>query len=196
MPLHSAGIFAGDSVVEAFLNAKQPNIIGKTVVNIPVAKADLSIAPVPPKLRLKSDVSYLLVGGLGAVGKAISTWMVECGARHLVYLARSAGTSAEDQLFFLELASQGCTAEVITGSVTNMSDVQNAILSASKPISGVIQMAMVLNDALLSEMTHEQWQSTLAPRVQGTWNLHEATLDLSMDFFILMSSISGAIGSR
>jgi aryl carrier-like protein len=35
----------------------------------------------------------------------------------------------------------------------------------------------------------------MAPKVQGAWNLHRATLDQALDFFVLYSSLSTFIGS-
>lgn len=45
-------------------------------------------------------------------------------------------------------------------------------------------------------MTFEQWQTALLPKVQGTWNLHEALLAQKqpLDFFFLFSSVSGIGG--
>jgi acyl carrier protein len=34
----------------------------------------------------------------------------------------------------------------------------------------------------------------LAPKVAGTWNLHQATRDLPLDFFVLFSSVTAALG--
>ena len=42
-------------------------------------------------------------------------------------------------------------------------------------------------------MTFEEWNSSVKSKVQGSWNLH-ALLPPSMDFFIMLSSISGIIG--
>jgi hypothetical protein len=42
-------------------------------------------------------------------------------------------------------------------------------------------------------MTHQQWESSLAPKVAGTKNLHEA-LPSDMDFFVVLSSIAGISG--
>lgn len=42
-------------------------------------------------------------------------------------------------------------------------------------------------------MTHEQWRASLAPKVAGTWNLHEF-LPADMDFFVILSSIAGVSG--
>ena len=41
----------------------------------------------PKSLRLHASAAYLLVGGLGGLGRAISVWMVEHGARHLIFLS-------------------------------------------------------------------------------------------------------------
>lgn len=43
-------------------------------------------------------------------------------------------------------------------------------------------------------MTFQNWEESLKPKVQGSWNLH-ATLPRGMDFFILLSSASGVFGN-
>lgn len=43
-------------------------------------------------------------------------------------------------------------------------------------------------------MTLEQWKESLAPKLQGSCNLHEL-LPQNLDFFILLSSVSGIIGA-
>ncbi|GJC78307.1 highly reducing polyketide synthase gloL [Colletotrichum liriopes] len=59
-------------------------------------------------------------------------------------------------------------------------------------------MSMVLRDQSFPKMTHEEWTAAVNPKVQGTWNLHNAceTAGLDLDFFLLFSSISGVIGQR
>lgn len=44
-------------------------------------------------------------------------------------------------------------------------------------------------------MNYNEWRSALAPKVQGTWNLHHAVQKESLDFFVLFSSISGVCGN-
>ena len=44
-------------------------------------------------------------------------------------------------------------------------------------------------------MAYEDWEAATAPKIQGTWNLHTAFADHSLDFFILFSSISGIVGN-
>lgn len=118
--------------------------IGKIVVTMPQNASDVEVAPKAPCAAFRSDASYLLVGGLGGLGRSVSTWMVQNGARHIVFLSRSAGDSERDQLFIRELESQGCAVQTIKGSVTEAQEVVNAVSSAAKPIAGVFLMTMVL----------------------------------------------------
>jgi len=47
-------------------------------------------------------------------------------------------------------------------------------------------------------MTIEDFRQAVAPKVQGTWNIHNTAnqLKLKLDFFTLLSSISGVIGQK
>lgn len=42
-------------------------------------------------------------------------------------------------------------------------------------------------------MSFKDWMTAVAPKVQGTWNLHHA-ISSSLDFFVLCSSYSGIVG--
>lgn len=44
-------------------------------------------------------------------------------------------------------------------------------------------------------MELQDWQQVLAPKVQGTWNLHNLLPQKDLDFFILLSSIVGVRGN-
>lgn len=43
-------------------------------------------------------------------------------------------------------------------------------------------------------MSHVEWTNVLQPKVQGSWNLHQATQGEPLDFFVSFSSISGILG--
>ena len=44
-------------------------------------------------------------------------------------------------------------------------------------------------------MSFEDWQAAVLPKVQGSWNLHEA-LPSNLDFFVMLSSVAGIFGNR
>lgn len=47
---------------------------------------------------------------------------------------------------------------------------------------------------LLEKLTLDDWNAVIRPKVNGTWNLHNH-LPKDMDFFVMLSSISGIIGN-
>jgi hypothetical protein len=101
-------------------------------------------AMAPESVRFRPNCCYLLVGGLGGLGRMISTWMVENGARNIIFFSRSAKEGSETTPFFDRLRAQGCTVTPFVGSVTNLPDVEEAIKQATTPIAGVIQMSAVM----------------------------------------------------
>ena len=44
-------------------------------------------------------------------------------------------------------------------------------------------------------MNFDDYNAAVRPKVLGTWNLHQQSLSLDLDFFIMLSSLSGIIGS-
>ena len=174
--------------------------IGRIGISIPhpAGTTDSAFETTKRKRTIAFDGSgaYLMVGGLGGLGRAISTWMVEHGAGELLYLSRSAGKSSRDDDFVNELKSMGCKVKLVSGDVSKLDDVTKAVQAATNPLKGVVQMSMVLQDQNFSKMTFDEWQAATQPKVQGTWNLHEATTAAgnNLDFFVLFSSLSGIIG--
>lgn len=53
-------------------------------------------------------------------------------------------------------------------------------------------------DKVFASMTVTDFHETLRSKVRGTWNLHNIALEqnLSLDFFTMLSSVSGLVGQR
>ena len=193
-------VFDASSPYNAFKYMQPGQHIGRICMSIrdspETTNFDATILDGPRTLKLLGSVSYLLVGGLGGLGRAVSTWMVEHGARNLIYLSRNAGSVPDDVTFVHELNSMGCQVQLVQGSVTKLEDVSRAIACATYPLKGILQMSMFLRDEHFFKMTLDQWNAATLPKVQGTWNLHNATINagLDLDFFVLFSSLSGTIG--
>lgn len=137
-----AGVHEAERIKEAFRVMQGGQHIGKIIVRMPEHPQTLEAAKVKPTLRLRPDRSYLLAGGLGGLGRAVATWMVESGARELVFLSRSGGRGAE--AFADELRSQDCQVHMVAGSVALLADVQRAVQCAQRPVAGAINLSMVL----------------------------------------------------
>lgn len=200
-PIGPTTLFKASAIEDAFRYMQKGAHIGKIVVNMreesPSGVVNHIPAPAgrPKALELDGSGSYLLAGGLGGLGRAVSRYMVEHGARRLVYLSRSGGTKAEDQTLVSELKSMGCEVAIVKGSVSDEDDVTCALQQAPN-LKGIINLSMALNDQGFERMALEEWNGTVAPKVKGTWNLHNAsvTAGAALDFFVLFSSLSGIIG--
>ncbi|PTB51813.1 hypothetical protein M431DRAFT_19014 [Trichoderma harzianum CBS 226.95] len=189
-PIAPVKHFEAGDIIEAFRYMQKGQHIGKIVVSMPKDQSKLQSATKPQAVKFKSDRTYLLVGGFGGLGKSVSNWMVENGARHIMYLSRSAGDSEQDKRFIKEIESQGCAVQAIKGSVTSLQDVYRAVEQATMPIAGVFLMTMVLRDRGILQLSHDDWFAAARPKVDGAINLHQALEHCDLDFFTLFSSIS------
>ena len=119
------------------------------------------------------------------------------GARNLILLSRSGPQSKTAKDLIKELNSMGvrvhCPQCDVTDAASLVAEI-NKYAQIMPPIKGCIQATMHLRDAILENMTFEDWQLSLSPKVNGTWNLHTA-LPRGMNFFICLSSVTGIIGS-
>ncbi|KAH0438713.1 polyketide synthase [Colletotrichum camelliae] len=195
-PVKPSRIFSGGDVQDAFRYLYKGTHIGKVVIDLSDETQDaLEVACPTPTPAFKNDASYMLVGGMGGLGGSIARWMVSYGVRDLVFISRSAGAGAEDQALIAELEAMGCRTTAIACDITDESAVEAIVsrVSSSKPIAGVINLAMVLADGSLPTLSLSQWQTATNPKIRGTWNLHRV-LPADIDFFVLFGSMSGVHG--
>ena len=135
--------FEASQIQEAFRYMQGAKHIGKIIITMPEDAESLPAVRVRPSTQLRSDRSYILVGGLGGLGRSLATWMAENGAGELIFLSRSARPGAELDGYTSELSSQ-CSVQLVAGSVSDLEDVKKTVKSATKPIGGVINLSMVL----------------------------------------------------
>lgn len=146
---------------------------------------------------ISEDATYLITGGLGAIGLNVSGWLIEKGARHLVLVSRSQ-LSEVDQGKIDQLESLGAQVSVCQANVCNQSEIARIleqIGSSSFPLKGIIHAAGVLDDGILLQQTWERFIRVMEPKIIGTWNLHELTQNQPLDFFVCFSSLAAVMGS-
>jgi len=162
-------VFSSNNIEEAFRYMQKGDRIGKVVVTMPADGRELAASKSVPELNFRDDACYLLVGGLGGIGRAVSIWMIEHGAKNLIFLSRSAGKSEKDKAFLRELESEGCHVQAISGSVADPEIVKHVVEVAVKPIKGIFQLSMALPDSQFLDMNYSDWQEGLTAKVAGTW---------------------------
>ncbi|ORW17621.1 beta-ketoacyl synthase [Mycobacterium nebraskense] len=154
-------------------------------------------APEPTEtVAFTEEATYLITGGLGALGLVVAKWMAEHGARHLVVMGRG-GASASAQESLDALRAGGTEVIVAQADVAKADEVAAVIESIGEsmpPLRGVVHAAGIADDAILQCLDEQKLRKVMAPKVQGAWNLHALTSDAELDFFVLFSSAASLLG--
>ncbi|NEO53136.1 MAG: SDR family NAD(P)-dependent oxidoreductase [Okeania sp. SIO3B5] len=148
-------------------------------------------------LSLSSDGSYLITGGLGALGLHTAQWLVEKGAKNIVLTGRRPPTEKVTESL-KQLEEKGCQVRVLLGDVAVEAELEKILeqIQTSMPtLKGIIQSAGVLDDGTIQQMNWERFAKVMSPKVIGTWHLHKLTQNLPLDFFVCFSSIASMLGS-
>ncbi|KAI9831662.1 MAG: hypothetical protein M1819_004728 [Sarea resinae] len=196
-PIPCVTTFTYSQIEEAFRFMMAGKHVGKVVI---VPHED-DIVPAHPRaigpLTLAGDGSYLLAG-FGGLGRSVARWMASRGAKNLILASRSGAKRPAVQQLVEELKQTGVRVEVLPVDVTDGHALQSQlqrVLQFMPPLRGIIQGAMVLDDQIFENMSLESFNRAVRPKVQGSWNLHEASKDQPLDFFILLSSAVGVLGN-
>jgi NADPH:quinone reductase-like Zn-dependent oxidoreductase len=99
------------------------------------------------KPLFRPDASYLLIGGLGGIGRASALWMIDRGAKHLIFANRSGMSKQEAKDTVAAIEQRGAKAHVQSCDVSESTHVRKLVEECGRhmpPIKGVIQGAMVL----------------------------------------------------
>jgi len=192
--------FETTGAIDAFRYMSQRKNVGKVVVAMTVATGGPpveSAAAEPPAATVRHNGTYLITGGLGALGIRVARWLAEQGAGTIVLLARRA-PSADVETTLNSIREIGARVVVLSGDVTDAASLAGALAQLphdAPPLRGIIHAAGVLADGVLIDMSLEQLDRPMSPKVAGAWNLHAATLDQPLDFFALFSSVASVLGS-
>ncbi|KAI9644954.1 hypothetical protein NHQ30_006989 [Ciborinia camelliae] len=149
-----------------------------------------------PTYSFQHEATYIIAGGLGSIGRATARWMITRGATNIILLSRSGPKTPTAKEFLSELCTLGINIAAPICDITSLPALRNTIEHLSSrmpPIKGCIQASMVLSDSTFQSMTYSEWQQSTSPKVLGSWNLH-TILPHNLDFFILLSSVSGIVG--
>ncbi|KAJ6127372.1 hypothetical protein N7523_002984 [Penicillium sp. IBT 18751x] len=193
-PIHRHGV---GEIEKAFRVLQGGHHVGKMVLDMRPHDEVTTVLRTKTTYSLDPNATFVVCGGLGGLGSNIVNWLADRGARHLLLLSRSGGYSEKSRVLIDTLKDKGVDVVAPACDVSDGTLLQHVLqeyTSQMPPIKGCIQAAMVLRDALFENISHQSWHESISPKVQGSWNLHKH-LPHGMDFFIMLSSISGLVGT-
>ena len=149
-------------------------------------------------LALRGDGSYLITGGLGALGLEIAEHLAAHGAGTLVLTSRRPPSDSAQSRIDTIVAAYGCRVRVMTADVSVRGDVDAMldVVAAELPaLTGVVHAAGEIGSTPLVVLDDAEVRRIFAGKVWGAWHLAEATAGLQLDFFATTSSIAAVWGS-
>lgn len=154
-------------------------------------------SPADRPFTLRDDATYLITGGLGALGLDLTEGLARRGARHLALLGRNAPTPAA-QARLDALVASGTRVLVLAADVADTASLKAAladITAAMPPLAGFFHLAGRLDDGMLADQTPERLAHAMAGKAGGAWTLHELTRDLALDVAVFFASAAGVLGA-
>ena len=152
----------------------------------------------PFKLKSDAKCSYLITGGLGALGLQVAEWLIDHGARNLLLIGRSQPTP-EQQHAIDALSHGGAVVQYLRVNVADSKAVESMItkLTTSRfPLAGIFHCAGCSSYREIQDLTWLDFEDVLASKLAGSWNLHHYTSNLPLEYFVTFSSIASVWGSR
>jgi 6-methylsalicylic acid synthase len=204
-PLASAGL------VRQVLAARPgEDVISVRRTEVSVARLEpLHGAPTRAPVTCRPGSTYLVTGGLGALGLEVAAWLAGRGARRLVLAGRTAlpprtrwdRESDPEVVGRIEavraLEATGVTVRTVALDVADPEQAARELSAAAlglPQIRGVVHAAGVVDNRLLSDVDEEAFETVLRPKVGGALVLHELFPPGTLDFLALFSSAGQLLG--
>lgn len=143
-------VFPISEGIDAFRLVSQGKHIGKVVLSLTTRASSSARLD---RMPVRSDASYLITGGLGALGLNVAGLMAACGAGRLVLCGRSKPSLAANQAL-KKIEHSGTKVEVVEADVTSPQDVERMVGIANRPdvpLRGIVHAAGIVDDGVFSE---------------------------------------------
>ena len=159
---------------------------------------EISVSPEASGIPWKERGVYLITGGAGRLGMIFAKEIVEkVKGTALILIGRSELSKAIKERL-KELESIGAKVEYKSVDVSDKKAIEVLVQEIQNNfggLNGIIHSAGVIRDNFILKKTKAEFEQVLAPKVEGVINLDQATKELDLDFFVLFSSVAGAIGN-
>lgn len=145
-------------------------------------------------LSIKERGTYLITGGLGGIGKKLSSYLLANYRDIILVLIGRSELNEKNR----EFVSNNMSIEYRVCDITNFKDCENLIESITKcygDLNGIFHCAGIHNDQLIVRKDTSEFKNVLMPKVCGTANLDNASRNCNLDFFVMFSSLASIIGN-
>jgi len=140
-----------------------------------------------PPIAFKDDGVYLITGGRGGLGVVFTKEILEQTREGRVVLTgRTAWSPASERVSYRQ---------VDLGELDQVKQLIAGIQEEYGKLNGILHGAGMIADNFILKKSSAEFREVLLPKVTGTFHLDQASQDVELDFFVLFSSIAGALGN-
>ncbi|MCK9395482.1 MAG: SDR family NAD(P)-dependent oxidoreductase [Methylobacter sp.] len=138
---------------------------------------------------------YLITGGAGGLGLIFAREIVrQVNDVTLILTGRSPLDDAR-RAAIEALQAAGARVEYRNVDAGDKQAVSSLIGEYRDSLNGIIHSAGIIRDNFIFKKTAAELQEVLAAKVSGVVNLDQASRSVNLDFFVLFSSLAGAVGN-
>ena len=159
---------------------------------------EIQTASKTPNILFKEKGTYIITGGLGGLGILIANEIANQTHDATIILAERSKLLDDKKKIIDSLLSRGIKVEYQQVDIGNLEQVKlliKDIKSRYKQLNGIIHCAGINKDNFVLKKSTEELQSVLLPKVDGTYNLDEASKEIDLDFMVLFSSVASWFGN-
>ncbi len=150
------------------------------------------------RLPWKDQGVYIITGGMGGLGILFCREILRQTKDAKIILTGRSAVSPQRQSILDELKALGGEVDYQKVDVANLNEVNLLVESIQckyKKLDGILHCAGEISDNFILKKRADEFRKVLLPKVTGTINLDEATRGTELDFFVLFSSCTAAIGN-
>ncbi|MEU4447808.1 SDR family NAD(P)-dependent oxidoreductase [Actinosynnema sp. NPDC050801] len=142
--------------------------------------------PVRPGRPYREGGVYLVVGGAGGLGRALTRHLVRTVSARVAWIGRSADVEVPEGVEYFRAD--------VTDPVA-LADAVAAVRGRFGVLTGVVHAAMVLRDRTVANLDDDTFRQVFAPKAAGTAALFAAVRDDPLDFLVFFSSAAAVVRS-
>ncbi|HEX6101023.1 MAG TPA: SDR family NAD(P)-dependent oxidoreductase [Thermoanaerobaculia bacterium] len=138
---------------------------------------------------------YLVTGGLGAIGGLFAQEILARAPRATVVLTGRAPGNAETEARLAQSGGRLVYRQVDLCDLDQVRRLVEGVRHQHGRLDGILHCAGMTSDDFIVRKGSDDFRRVLAPKVTGTYNLDQASREAALDFFVLFSSVAGALGN-
>jgi len=151
-----------------------------------------------PKIVFKDQGVYLITGGFGGLGVLFAKEIIKQTSKAKIILADRSELTSDKKKLLETISAKNNSVLYRQLDITNQDQVKQLVTSIKKEynqLNGIIHCAGMISDNFILKKTTAEFSQVLMPKVNGAFNLDQASHDTDLDFMVLFSSVASWFGN-